>query len=156
MRSLRPRSGGGGGGGSFQVCFLLFCLQGRRDTCKISVHNIRGNCIVQCITIIQLLKLVSSADWSKVHHVTNGILGKDWWWSQPVIIRLSRPVVIYAHASYRFCTASMAYASRIRIRKYSCSCARFLIVEPTERLIRVKAGRKMSKNLWNYMHLSVL
>ena len=25
-----------------------------------------------------------------------------------------------------------------------------------ERLIRVKAGRKMPKNLWNYMHLSVL
>ena len=40
------------------------------------------------------------------------------------------------------------------------SCARFLIVNwangAPERLIRVKAGRKMPKNLWNYMHLSVL
>ena len=33
---------------------------------------------MQYCNIIQLLKLVSSADWSKVHHVTNGILGKDW------------------------------------------------------------------------------
>ena len=113
------------------------------------------------VYIIQLLKLVSSADWSKVHHVTMVFWARTGHYGhyQPVIIRLSRPVVIHANASYRFCTAlSMAYACRIRIRKYSCSsCARFLIVEPTERLIRVKAGRKMSKNLWNYiMHLSVL
>ena len=108
------------------------------------------------LIIIQLLQLVSSADWSKVHHVTQGIFCNDRWWRQPVIIRLSRPVIIYAHASYRFCTASIL-----------ASCARFLPVEPrptratdvqvwTERLIRVKAGRKVPKNLWNYMHLSVL
>ena len=56
----------------------------------------------------------------------------------------------------------MAYACRIPIRTAAvASCARFLvIVEPTdigaERLNRVKAGRKMPKNLCNYMHLSVL
>ena len=32
------------------------------------------------IVIIQLLQLVSSADWSKVHHVTQGIFCNDRWW----------------------------------------------------------------------------
>ena len=32
------------------------------------------------LTIIQLLQLVSSADWSKVHHVTQGIFCNDRWW----------------------------------------------------------------------------
>ena len=70
-----------------------------------------------------------------------------------------RSLFTRARTSYRFCTASMAYAWRIRT-----AAAAHLIVEPgqkkkangAERLIRVKAGRKMLKNLWYYMHLSVL
>ena len=70
-----------------------------------------------------------------------------------------RSLFTRARTSYRFCTASMAYAWRIRT-----AAAAHLIVEPgqkkkangAERLIRVKAGRKMPKNLWYYMHLSVL
>ena len=36
--------------------------------------------ILSLFFVIQLLQLVSSADWSKVHHVTQGIFCNDRWW----------------------------------------------------------------------------
>ena len=56
-------------GGTPNICmFSLFSENG-----SISDRTINRALIV----LIQLLKLVSSADWSKVHHVTNGILSND-------------------------------------------------------------------------------
>ena len=102
-------------------------------------------------------KLVSSADWSEVHHVTNGILCNDWWWRQPVIIRLSRPVIIYARASYRSCTASIAYTCRIRIRTVAAAARFIIIVEwANKRSWAFNSSKSREKNAEEFVKLRAL
>ena len=83
--------------------------------------------------IIQLLQLVSSADWSKVHHVTQGIFCNDRWW------RFAGHYSIEPTGHYLRARVLWILYCKLGLRvqnphpRRTASCARFLIVEPTER-----------------------
>ena len=97
-----------------------------------SVRVLRLSANVKLACIIQLLQLVSSADWSKVHHVTHGIFCNDRWWRFAGHYSIE-PTGHYLRARVLwilYCKLGLRVQNPHPIR--TDSCARFLIVEPTD------------------------
>ena len=79
---------------------LIICKLCNLIDCETIKHIIKLKKLFNCFSLFQVLIGQKSITWHKVFSATTGddVL--------PVIIRLSRPVIIYARASYGFCTAN--------------------------------------------------
>ena len=108
------------------------------------------SCLFNCLSLFLVLIGQKSITWQMVFCPTTGddVSRSLFDWADRSLFTRARPID----------SVLQVWLTRAESPSAQCELRAFLNcwANGAERLIRVKAGRKMPKNLWNYMHLSVL